>query len=366
MKNIDNIPFYQPLMTWKNIHDVSKQMKKGNSDIIKKLESKLTETFDIKTAIATSSGTAALMVAIQSLGIDKKKEIIVPAYGFPAAANAARYLGYKVKLIDIDIDSLCMSLNELKKYISTHKKVGAVIYICHNGQTDKMHDIYTLCFNLGIAFICDAATSIGIDNEMYDLPNAVVLSFSMPKLITAGQGGAIMFNNEPHAEIMARMLIDQGIPFDCDRLNKFHEVIGVNFKMSNIAAALCLSQLEELDKRIKMRSRVFNLYARYCDKYGLFFDRLRAWWPCIRAQGKFDGYENFKDKADITVKEMQDLGIQATRLYRPLNHFPSYNDKKIYANAEMAYEHLVYLPFSLKMSEAQIEKVCRVVREIAK
>ena len=361
MKNIDNISFYQPLMTWKNIHDVSKQMRKGDPDIIKKLESKLAEIFDMKTAIITSSGTAALMIAIQSLGIDKKKEIIVPAYGFPAGANAARYLGYKVKFIDINIDSLCMSFKEIKKYISIHKKVGAVIYICQNGQINNLSDIYNYCVEQKIIFICDAATCIGLDADKCD-GHAIITSFSMPKLITAGQGGAIMFNNEPHAEAMARMLIDQGIPSDCDRLNKFHEVIGVNFKMSNIAAALCLSQLEELDKRIKMRSRVFGLYARYCDKYGLFFDRLRAWWPCIRAQGKFDG----KDKADITVKEMQGLGIQATRLYRPLNHFPSYNDKKIYANAETAYEHLVYLPFSLRMNEAQIERICRVAREIAK
>ena len=237
---------FEPKIKLKYIYSVVKQLLSGfigNGNAIINFESKLKTLFsniiftDVE-VISTTSGTVALMMAIKALNLQKDSTILFPAYTFLAGANAARFLGYKVELIDINENTLTMNYKKIK----LHKNISAIIYVHHNGYNVKDEEncskIAKICNENKIKLIQDAAQCIGCMPPFFG--DLMTLSFSVPKLITTGQGGAVVIH-EKDSIIKADNLLNPNLYFRLLQIrdhgynwkkDKIHNYLGVNFKFS--------------------------------------------------------------------------------------------------------------------------------------
>lgn len=344
------IPQYGPYIKLKYIWSVIKQIYSGwigSGKACELVEQELCKITNNKYCVSTTSGTTALVMAIKSLNIPKYKKILLPAYTFIAPHNAAKFLGYDIELVDIDKETLCMHRLKLSEKIKElgSDKVGAVIYVTHNGCYNYLGNIKGICQNYNIPLIEDSSQSLG--GKYGFIGDLSIVSFSVPKICTSGQGGAVLTQNKNLYNELKKIQ-DQGGNW---RETKIHQFLGVNFKFNDILAAYLLPQLKNLKQLIKRRDNVFKEYRRYINLIDYGYD---STWMAI--------YQTKYAKEIIMALKKQN--IQAVQYYKPINHNPPYKDDNIYPNAEQIYNTCVYLPSSLTLKKRDIKKICTIINEI--
>ena len=269
------------------------------------------------------------------------------SYTFLANANVIKSLGYEIEFIDIDVDTMCMDAELLLDRISQDaESIGAVVFVEHNANDSVTPTIEWMCQMNGIHLVVDSAQSIG--NTIYHpMRMFTIYSFSVPKLITTGQGGAIMTDSPKLAEII-KQIRDHG---DNWRSTKIHEHIGLNLKFNDMAAALGMAQLDQLGDIIERREAVFDGYRKHIK---LVDFGLKSTWMVI--------YKT--DKADKIIEALRIEKIQAVKYYRPIPSNPAFADGKSYPAAEYVYDHFIYLPSSLTLTETDIDRVCEIIKRV--
>lgn len=339
------IPLFKSKITFSDAYQVFKTVRSqfiGPGKQTSILENKLSEIYNAP-VITTNSGTTALFLTLLSLKDNIKNTVLFPAYGFIAGANAAMLAGYKVKLVDINPETLCMDSKKLKEALESNPDVNSVIFVAHNGYNGKdILDIKKLCKDYNVNLIEDAACGIGTFYEtvkpLGNYGDYGILSFSVPKTITGGQGGAIICNNNISKPLYS--LVDHG--GNDWRKTGIHTSIGGNFRLTDIQAKLILNQLRRLDHIIS--ERAYQLH---------FLDSIKNLNMFIPESNKYN-FEGtwynlaFEDNLIDTENKMIYLlehGVSTKKYYRPLSHHPifkeNYND---YPNAEKMWEKLFYLP----------------------
>lgn len=342
----DFIPQFTPQVRLKDIEAVSKQMRSGwigSSKTTVALEEKIKQLTGAASCISTTSGTTAIMLALLGLNLPKGCTVLFPSYTFLAGANACRLLGYKIQLVDIREKTLCMN-PILVEHALGQGDIDCVMFVNHNGYVGKDVEIIKgLCDRYQIPMFEDSSQALGM--SMAGRTGKVgVFSFSVPKLITTGQGGVIITDDAEIADncMAAR---DHG---DNWRATKIHKRIGGNFKFNDILAAYGISQLQDLEQLLAQRKAVFDRYRLYLQLHDYGYD---STWMVI--------YHSNKAEAIIAVLAAED--IQATQYYRPINHNPPYSDDNDYPTAELMHSEIVYLPSSLSLTFEQIDRICQIV-----
>ncbi len=306
-------------------------------------EKRLSEIAQVKHAISTTSGTVAIMMGLEALGLPKGSTILFPSYTFLAGANAARFLGYKVELVDIHPDTLCMDPEK----IHIHAGVSCVMFVNHNGYCgDHLREVRDICDSHGISMLEDSSQALGIAGAG-TVGDIGILSFSVPKLVTTGQGGAVLTSNDDLA-IKVRQIRDHG---DNWRASKIHENLGVNFKFNDLAASLGNAQLDRIDDLLSTRARVFDAYREHLP---LIDFGLRSTWMALYRTAN----------AGKVIEKLKENNIQAVQYYRPLNHNPIYASDKTYPVADAVYKEVVYLPSSLNLSNEEIYFICSTIAKV--
>ena len=281
MKTPPFIPFYEPYQLSHYSKYVSSQVSSGwvgPGNRVREFEELLAEKTGAKYAVATNSGTSALMAAIWALTYPKER-CLIPAYGYPAAANAVVATGRKAVFEDVAENGTLSPQN---------CEVALAVCIRHNGQqfdTEWKTDF----------IIDDSAVAIGIPFD--NLGICRTFSFSVPKLITTGQGGAVITDYEYLANAI-RDFIDQGGKW---RDTRIHSNIGLNLRMSDINAALGIPQMKRLDELVSMRKRIRTWFRKHID-IGPLED---AW--CVTYQHK---------DAERMKKHLHDCRIDSKMLYK--------------------------------------------------
>lgn len=351
------IPQYEPNVRLKDIWAVAKQMYSGwvgPSKAVTAFEEKLSELTEAE-AFTTTSGTVALMIALQSLNLPKGSTILFPAYTFLAGANAARFLGYKVKLVDVSYDTLCMNPKRVEYALKNFKSISCVMYVNHNAYMED-DGIRDLCDEYKVKMIEDTSQALGMSSLVSQgnnfnphlLGDVGVYSFSVPKIITTGQGGVVYTNNQ---EISDRIMEIRDHGGDW-RQSRRHDKLGVNFKFNDILAAYGISQLNDLDKLLAKRKQVFDWYRKHIELIDYGYDS--TWMAIYRSTNP-----------DTVIKELRDNSIQAVQYYQPVHFNEPYkvnNSKQLKIAEKLSYE-LVYLPSSLKLKEKHVKKICKIIQE---
>lgn len=284
-------------------------------------EALLAETVGRKHAIATTSGTTALMLSLMALDLLKSSPIGFPAYGMLAGANTARLLGYHVKLIDVSPENGC--LNPAPDDCD-------FIGIAHNGMP--------LGFNTLFEDACQALGIPGVRGAV------CCLSFSPQKIVTTGQGGAILTNDDALA-LRIRQLIDHGGDW---RETRTFKRIGGNFRFNDVLASLGIPQLKRLPELVARRMEVRSWY--------------RERFPQIDSNDGWLVMFPSRDAAGL-VRHLAAYQIEASQLYPPVSWSEPFKTERSFPGAEAFHKRMCYLPSHNSLTRMDVMTVCDRIEE---
>lgn len=235
---------------------------------IDELEQKLCEITGAKYAVAVSNGTAALHIAAMAAGIGQGDEVIVSPITFAASANCVLYCGGTPVFADINPKTYNIDPASIRAHIT--EKTKAVVAVDFTGQAVELDEIRAICKEHNLILIEDAAHSIGTrynGQPVGSIADMTTFSFHPVKTVTAGEGGAVMTNDEALYRKL-RLYRSHGITRDREEMvhptdaGWYNEqvTLGYNYRMTDIQAALLLSQLNKLDAFSRRRKEIVAMY----------------------------------------------------------------------------------------------------------
>jgi len=248
-------------------------------------EEQLVEITGANYAIATVNGTAALHIALLLAGVERDTEVITQALSFIATSNAISYCGASPVFVDVDKQTLGLSALALSVFLDqyaevkngqcfnkkTNKRITACVPMHTFGHPCEIDTISEICKKWHIALVEDAAESLGSyykekHTGTFGLLGAI--SFNGNKIVTAGGGGAILTNDEQLAKKAKHITTTAKIPHKWE-FN--HDMIGFNYRMPNLNAALLCAQLEKIDSFVENKRNTARLYQEFCQHNDLNF-----------------------------------------------------------------------------------------------
>lgn len=354
------IPQYEPLIKYEYAGAVHSQIMSGwigPGEKVLEFENKICEITGAKHCISTTSGTTALYIAIMATCV-KNEKLYFPDYTFLAGANAAKIANREIRLIDIKEDTLCMNPVILEQdldhldYPGSRPNIAGVIFVNHNGYVGiGRYETKRLCDDYGIIMIEDSSQALGMCDGMGVHAGRVgdigIFSFSVPKLITTGQGGCIITDSSFFAD-ECNKIRDQGGDW---KKTKIHHDIGGNFKFNDILASYGLSQLDRIDELLGIRKQVFDWYRENIEIVDFGYDS--TWMVLYRTK-----------KAKELIEKLKENEIQATQYYNPIHTNPPYKINDSFTYSEIIAEEIVYLPSSLTLKKEDVDKICKIILEV--
>ncbi|MBN1461786.1 MAG: DegT/DnrJ/EryC1/StrS family aminotransferase [Armatimonadetes bacterium] len=261
----------QPWIEAEDCDAVSAVLRTGNlvqGTRVSEFEQSITGICGSSHAIAASSGTAALHLALLALGIGSGDTVFVPAYSFPATANVVLLCGAQVRFVDIDPDTFCMDPEALRTVMSYTSTACAptgrtVIMPVHAfGQCAPMEDICRIAVDTGAAIVEDAACALGSTRNGVPAGTWGVMgcfSFHPRKILTTGEGGAVV-TNDPRLAESIDLLRNHGMRRSEQRMQSVRP--GFNYRMSDVEAALGLVQAHRFETMLEERREQASYYDR--------------------------------------------------------------------------------------------------------
>ncbi len=326
----------------------------GPGSVCREFSAALEAFVGAKHCVLTTSGTVALSVAAVALGLRAGDEILVPAYGVISTINAFAVLGLKPRLVDIDRRTACIDPGELERRITARTK--AICFVNFAGYTgENIVRVARIATDHGLPIIEDAACAFGhryAERGAGSFGTIGALSFSVPKALTTGQGGAVFTSSQELAD-RALEYIDHG---DLHwRETNLNHGIGTNMRFNDIQASLGLAQLKSSGERLARKRLAYRRLAQILGEY------------LYSVPGPEAPLHNivFSDEPDRLVAALRAQAIGAVRQYRSLYQHPAYahlNDSKFPAS-DFWTEHAVYLPFGLALDEEDAERIANAVQE---
>jgi dTDP-4-amino-4,6-dideoxygalactose transaminase len=321
---------------------------------VEKFEQKVCRFFKTKYAIAVSSGTSALHLALLALGVDENSEVIIPSFTCAALLNAILYIRAKPVIVDVDLDDFNIDFKEVKKYIS--KKTKAIIVPHMFGYPAK--NIKEI-IELGIPVIEDTTQSIGakIDGEMVGKFGIInVLSFYATKLITTfGEGGIILTNNKKIYSIIKDLK-------EYDKKRKFK--LRYNYKLSEVQAIMGLQQIEKIEYFVNRRRKLFEYYKnrlKNCKNIKIF-EPLKNTEPVFY---RFIIQITDKENIDEIIANYKKFDIEVAKpIFLPLDKY--YYGKFICKNSELLYNTTLSLPIYPSLNEKEVNYISKITKKILK
>ncbi|MEL6674361.1 MAG: aminotransferase class I/II-fold pyridoxal phosphate-dependent enzyme [Bacteroidota bacterium] len=272
-------------------------------------ESQMAQRLGSPYAVAVQSGTAALHLALRALNIQPGDQVALPNLGFIASANAVRYVGATPVLIDVDPVYWQLDTNLLKDYLKTPagRKVKAVMVVHLLGYMGHLPALADLLRQYDIPLIEDAAEAVGSTYQgkaLGTFGDIGVLSFNGNKILTTGGGGMALTRDESLAQRI-RHLSQQA---KSDPHAYWHDDLGYNYRMTNLAAALGLAQLEALPQALADHRSLYGLYQPFFDAKempGIFPDSLPNHWLV----------SGLVSQPDTLREQLAAVGIQTRRIF---------------------------------------------------
>ncbi len=222
------------------------------------LEMEFKKYVGVRYSLATSSGTSALLAAFASLDLKPGDKFIVPSFTFIASASSGVFLGYIPIFADIDEETYNIRVDEVKEKLEEDDKIRAIVVVHLYGLPADIGKIVKIAKEYGVYIIEDCAQALGAEyhnRKVGTFGDVAIFSFYPTKIITTGEGGMLVTNNED-IYLKAKAFINHGRADN----SYLHKSLGLNFRMSNLNAALGVVQIKELDKIIEKRRIIARIY----------------------------------------------------------------------------------------------------------
>ena len=315
------------------------------------LESILCKYLNCKHCIMTTSGTTAIILSLMSLDLNEGDEVIVPNYTMIATVNAVKFLKLNPIIIDVDKETCTLDYNEIEKHIT--EKTKCVIHVSLNNRYKNMDKIVKLCEDKNLILIEDSAQSLGCKINGVNLGNFGKIgcfSLSTPKIISTGQGGFCITNDDLLAKKI-RMIKNFGRR-ESGKDN--FETFGINLKFTDIQAVIGIEQMKKLDYRVKRMREIYNLYYNnLSEKYNMIPPLNEEWIPWF-----VDIY--IKDREDV-IDFLKKHKISTRPVYGEINKTNIYNNNKNYKNSNFICNHGLFLPSYVTITDTEILYICKLL-----
>lgn len=354
MNNLLNKWFYPKINTSssKNIKKIIKSSYVNEGPYGKEFELKLAKICNRKYCAVTSSGSTALVTSLLAVGLKKNDEIFVPGFSFIATANAVRIIGAIPVWVDIDIETMCISDTDLIKKIKLKKKIPKyLISVEVNGYSPNYKKILSICKKYKITLITDSAESLG--SQYYNLKLGGIglvsaLSFSPNKIITTGQGGAVLTNSKKiYKKILA--IKYQGNHIRGDGGADKYYMIGLNFKLSDLNSIIGLGQINQIKKRLQRTEKNNKVFKKLLSNKNLEFPKIqpggkKLWIDCLIK----------KNKKKKFIKFLKSKKISFRNFWLPMNNQKSMLPSAKLKNVKILSERGIWLPSNFDITPKMI------------
>lgn len=314
-----------------------------------------------KYAISVANGTVALHAALLGLGVGPGDEIIVPTFTFVAPVNAISYCGGRPIFVDCEPGTWNMDVQKIETLISPKTKGIIVVHIF--GHPVDMDPLLSLAKRNNLFVLEDAAEAHGAkykDRKVGTFGEVSTFSFYGNKIITTGEGGAVITDIDALA---AKIRIIKGQGMDPHR-RYWHPIIGYNYRLTNLQAAIGLAQLERIEDLIAIHRKNALRYQRLLQKDSrLTLPVERPWVEHV--YWVYGILINNPLKRDIIMRVLEEKGIETRPFFYPAHSMPAHKANVFCPVAEDIAARGIILPSSANLTEEDIQYVCREVLTIA-
>jgi len=303
------------------------------------------------------NGTISLVIALWAFDIGDGDEVIVPDYTMIATPNAVKMAGAKPVLVDVD-ESLCLNPKLVSRAITP--KTKAIIHVSINGRAGKLRELRSICRKNDIHLIEDAAQSLGSFHDGKHLGRYGKIgsfSFSVPKIITTGQGGALITDSKRLYEKVEKIKDFGRISPGVDH----HDTIGWNFKFTDLQAVLGIEQMKKLPARAERKKNMLTLYQKHLNNIGQvrFINTSNETSPWF--------IETLVPNPKILQAHLKEQGIGSRLFYPAIHSQPIYNHiKGNFPVATYVSQHGLWLPSSSFLKDSDIKTVCKNISDFYK
>lgn len=359
MKN-NRINQVEPLILEDDIKSVVKYLDSGGwiteNKISFEFENNISNYVNRKFGILVPNGTIALYLALLSLGVGPGKKVAVPNITMIATINSIIWTGASPVIVDID-ESLCISLEKLK----TLKNIHTVIFVPLNGRVGNGKEVEKYCKENNIFLLEDSAHALGSEYEHKkcgSLGDLSTFSFTPHKIITTGQGGMILTDKTKYKKIIDELKYFNRLKDKSD----WHKGFGLNFKFTDLQAALGISQFNKLERFIKNKKNNEILYEQLINNKNLVFGKFKIneipWFFDVK-------FSNVKLK-NIAIKKLLDSNIETREVYPPLSmqKYLKNVEKTNTTYSEKISKKLLWLPSSNNLNKNQIKRISNILNNL--
>ena len=319
----------------------------------------------ISHALALSSATAGLHLALRVLGIGEGDYVLASSFTFIGSVNAILYQNAKPIFVDSD-ESWNISPELLKIAIQKAPKKPKALIITHlYGQVCKLDEIIAICKEEGIYLIEDAAESLGATyngKQSGTFGDMAVYSFNGNKILTTSGGGMLVSNNAHWIE-KAKFLSTQAKE---DYLHYEHKEVGYNYRMSNILAAIGVAQMEVLDERVERRREIFAGYKKELSQTNeiTFMPEIEK----SRGNRWLTTALLTHTNINALIEALEKENIESRPLWKPMHLQPLFHDTLVIEDGTSQYlfEQGICLPSGSSMSNEDVIHVCEIIKEVVR
>ena len=297
-------------------------------------------------------------MALLALGVKKGDEIIVPNLTFASTANVVKYCNAKPVLVDIDKNTWNIDPNLIKEKIND--KTKAIIPVHLYGNPCDMDRIMEIAKEHNLFVIEDCAEAHGAEykgKKVGSIGHIGCFSFYGNKIITAGEGGMCVSDDKRLIDKI-NLLKNYGMTKE---KKYWHDVVGYNYRLTNIQAAVALAQIERIDMFIEKREKISGLYKELLGSV-----------KGIKFQQSVEGskpvtwifsimLENFGLSCDELSRKLEKNGVETRKIFYPLNEMPPYANDSKYANSKFISENGLSLPTHTMLTEEEVRLICEII-----
>jgi perosamine synthetase len=359
------IPVYAPSLgeqEWQNVRQcLESTWISSRGEFIARFEQAFAGYVGIGHAIAVCNGTAAVHLALMGLGLGPGDKVAVPTFTFVASVNPVRYVGAEPVFVDSDTATLQLCPQDFARKAEQHRPRAVIVPHLY-GQMADMDAILGIARRHGMLVIEDCAEAVGSRigaRHAGTFGDVATFSFFGNKTITTGEGGMVVANDAGLIATM-RKLRGQGLVHEGEY---WHDVIGYNYRMTNICAAIGLAQIERADEIIAHKRATADRYRAALDGTPLAFHdeapgTTHSFWMC-------SGLARSRAERDALRQHLRTRAIETRPFFHPVHTMPMYQAGAAgsYPGAESCAARGLNLPSSPTLSDDDLTRVANAVRE---
>lgn len=334
---------------------------------VKKFEEGFSSYLGLRYGVAVCNGTAALEVALAAIGITQDDEVIMPTFTIISCALSIMRLGAKPVLVDSEPETWNIDTDQIESKITDRTKAIMPVHIY--GHPVDMDPVMELSRKYRIKVIEDAAEVHGAEykgQKAGSIGDVACFSFYANKIITSGEGGMVVTDNE---EIAARARTYRNLCFRPEK-RYYHTELGYNFRMTNLQAAVAVAQLEQIEKLIQIKRQNAALYKEYLtDLEGIKLSVEKEWAKNVYWMYGIEMKDEVKMDNEELDRRLREKGIDTRPFFLGMHEQPVFHkmglfEGESYPVAERLSRRGLYLPSGLALREEQIETVCQALYDI--